>query len=101
MILGVNDRDQIVNKKLHEETDVTDRQQLQKGCKVILFEYNPNERFNGNQGPAEKSAKDAVKKKFLSKTDVTDDLKANAMKNIHVAHNSNMFKFKLVKKAEN
>ena len=65
-------------------------------CKVILFGHNPEEQFNGNQGPAKKAAKEKMKRSFLSKTNLDEAFRENAQKNIYIAHNAKMFKFNLI-----
>lgn len=86
---------------------------LIKGCKIIIFEYS-DKKYNGNQGPALKAAKEEVKNKFLLKTNVrsfttdiseTESAKSidhNRLKqeNIFVAYNTDMFKLDVIQKEE-
>ena len=76
-------------------------ERLIKGCKIILFEYNSNKQFNGNQGPDIQEEKEKVKDRFLSKTNIDEDLKGEIKNNIYVAYNTDMFKFDIKKKNEN
>jgi len=50
---------------------------LKKGTKVILFEHNADKHFNRNQGPDIKEEKEAIKDRFLSKTNIEKDLRDN------------------------
>ena len=74
---------------------------LERGCKVILFDYNPDNIFNENQGPDTKEAKEAIKERFLEKTNLEDNVKNNVKKDIYVAYNTDMFKLKIEKKEKN
>jgi hypothetical protein len=75
---------------------------LIRGCRIILFEYNPKEKFHGNQGPHKKEAKEMVKDRFLLKTDIKEDaLKISRYKgDIYVAHNTDMFKLEIIKQGD-
>lgn len=66
-------------------------EKIKEKCKLIMFEYNPTKKFNGNQGPARKDAVEAVKDKFLSKTSLDEGLKGKARNNIYVGYNVEMF----------
>jgi hypothetical protein len=147
LILGVNDKSQIANEKLHSETRVTNRyvksdcnstyrlthdvncrqliskanlictfglsfgetdrkwweavgDTLKGDCKMILFEYNQDIKFNGNQGPDQLEEEDAIKDRFLQRTNVEESMRDKIKKNIYVAYNTNMFKLDIGKKEE-
>lgn len=71
---------------------------LERDCRVIIFEYNSKEKFNKNQGPALKAKKEEVKNKFLSKTNIEENMKSETKKKIYIAYNTDMFKFIDIKK---
>ena len=67
-------------------------QALTKGCRTILFEHNLEKTFDGNQGPDIKEGKEAVKDRFLSKTNLDEGLRSKIKKIMYVAYNTDMFK---------
>jgi hypothetical protein len=73
---------------------------LKSDCKMILFEYNPNKRFNGNQHVDQMEEEDAIKERFLAKTNVEKSSWDNVKKNIYVAYNTNMFKMDMGQKTK-
>jgi hypothetical protein len=73
---------------------------LMEDCKMILFEYNPDKTFNGNQQADQIEEEGVIKERFLSKTNVKKDSWDNVKKNIYVAYNTNMFKMDIGKKTE-
>lgn len=58
--------------------------------KIIIFEHNKEKQFNGNQGPAKKAAKEAVKDEFLSKANI--EINSSFRDHIYIAYNTDMFK---------
>lgn len=73
---------------------------LKGDCRMILFEYNPNKKFNLNEHVDQLEEEEMVKERFLAKTNIEKDLWAKVNKNIYVAYNTKMFKMDIGKKAE-
>ncbi len=73
---------------------------LKGDCKMILFEYNKNKNFNGNQGPDRMEEEEAIKDRFLQKTNIEESLREKIKKNIYVAYNTDMFKLNIGKQDE-
>ncbi len=67
---------------------------------MILFEYNKNKNFNGNQGPDRMEEEEAIKDRFLQKTNIEESLREKIKKNIYVAYNTDMFKLNIGKQDE-
>jgi len=71
---------------------------LMDDCKMILFEFNPKKRFNGNQHVEQFEEEEIIKNRFLDKANVQEELRGNTKKKMYVAYNTDMFKMDIGKK---
>ena len=71
---------------------------LIQGALVVLYVFDKDANFNGNQGVKIKAFKNNVKNVFLSKTNLPEDKLNDARTRIYVALNTDMFKMNIIKK---
>ncbi|MDR0954391.1 MAG: bacteriophage abortive infection AbiH family protein [Rikenellaceae bacterium] len=72
---------------------------LKKGCKMILFAFNNEKVFTGNQINLKYEEEDRIKDHFLKQAGL-QDTKNNIKENIYVAYNTNMFKLDIGKRVD-
>lgn len=71
---------------------------LIQGALVVLYVFDKDANFNGNQGVKIKAYKNNVKDVFLSKTNLPQDKLNDARTRIYVALNTDMFKMNIIEK---
>ena len=67
---------------------------------VILYVFDKNANYNGNQGAQINAHKNRVKNMFLSKTNLPQEKLNDAKTRIYVALNTDMFKLNIIEKNE-
>lgn len=73
---------------------------LIKGALVVLYVFDKDANFNGNEGVKIKAYKNNIKNVFLSKTNLPQEKLNDAITRIYVALNTDMFKMNIIKKNE-